>query len=227
MTSTTKSVRRLKAHGRYPKFVYRAFTEKSFAEDFSLRGRFRIGNLRVYASLEDAGRGDSSEGQGHFQRFGTVTTVDFTPRSDETSVAERPGYVDTRMELLNPKFVLSCALPGVDLRYLRERFGPWLVRINQPRRLAQDISDYLGTLPNRFAGVVEGCFVHYNKAGRVRAGLINTASIRLSYSQKPVSFNQEREFRFVVIAAETPSTWFDGDYLPIDLGRTLTYVTVI
>lgn len=225
-SSTTKSVRHLKAHGRYPKFVYRAFKEKSFAEDFSLRGRFRMGNLRVYASLEDA-RGDPSEGQGHFQRFGTVTTVDFTPRSDETAVAERPGYVDTGMELLNPKFVLSCSLPGVDLRYLQERFGPWLVRINEPRRLAREISDYLGTLSNRFAGGVEGCFVHYNKAGRVRAGLTDAASIRFSYSQKPVSFNQEREFRFVVIAAETPSTWFDGDHLPIDLGRALTYVTVI
>ena len=94
-------------------------------------------------------------------------------------------------------------------------------------RLAREISYYLGTLPNRFAGGVEGCSVHYNKAGRVRANLTNTASIRLSYSQKPVSFNQEREFRFVVISGETPSTWFDGDYLPIDLGRALTYVTVI
>jgi hypothetical protein len=131
------------------------------------------------------------------------------------------------MELLNPKFVMSCSLPGVDLQYLRERFGRWLVRINEPRRLAREISYYLGTLPNRFAGGVEGCSVHYNKAGRVRANLTKTASIRLSYSQKPVSFNQEREFRFVVISGETPSTWFDGDYLPIDLGRALTYVTVI
>jgi hypothetical protein len=49
-SSKKKSVRNLKAHGRFPKFVYRAFKEKSFAEEFFLRGRFRMGNLRVSAA---------------------------------------------------------------------------------------------------------------------------------------------------------------------------------
>jgi len=185
-----------------------------------------MGNLRVYSTLEDAERRDSSEGKGHFQRFGTVRSVDFVPGAADTFVAQAPGYVHTHTELLNPKFILSCALPGVDVEFLRSRFGTWLVRIDDPRRLAQEISGYLGGLPNRFAGV-EGCLVHYNKGGKVQADLSNIASTRLSYSQKPATFNQEREFRFVVIEMGTPSSRFNENYLPIDLGRALNYVTVI
>ena len=185
-----------------------------------------MGNVRVYVGLEDAERRDPSEGEGHFQRFGTVTTVDFVPRSDETFVSQAPGYVHTHTELFNPKFVLSCARPGVDLEHLRLRFGRWLVRIDDPRRLAQDISIYLGGLPDRFAGV-EGCLVHYNKGAKMPGDLSNIASTRLSYSQKPQAFSRDREFRFVVIAMGTPGSWFNDDYLPIDLGRELSYVTVI
>jgi len=226
MITSKTPVRHLRAHGKYPKLVYRAFTERSYALDFVCRGKFRMGNLRVYPTLEDAERCDSSEGEGHFQRFGTVTTVDFVQGSDETFVAQKPGYVHTHTELLNPKFVLSCSLPGVDLEYLRSRFGPWLVRIDQPRRLAQDVSDYLESLPDRFTGV-EGCLVHYNKGGKVRPELSNIASTRLSYSQKPAVFSQEKEFRFVVIAMGTPGSRFNDDYLPIDLGHPLDYVNVI
>src|SRR5207253_106188 len=115
---------------RYPRFVYRAFTKKTYAEEFAHGGKFRMGNIRVYSSLEDSERGDPFEGEGHFQRFGTVTSVDFVPRSDETFVSQAPGYVHTHTELLNPKFLLSCSQPGVDLDYLRSRFGRWVIRID-------------------------------------------------------------------------------------------------
>jgi hypothetical protein len=180
----------------------------------------------VYSSVEDVQRRDSSEGNGHFQRFGTVTTVDFVPRSDETFVSQTPGYVHTHTELLNPKFLLSCSLPGADLEYMRGRFGAWMVRIDDPRRLAQEMCRYLAGLPDRFTGV-EGCVVHYNKGGKVRAELSNIASTRLSYTQKPAAYCQEKEFRFVTIAMGTPSSWVDGDYLAIDLWHALDYVSVI
>lgn len=227
MTPPKTSTRRLKAHGRYPQFVYRAFAKKSYAEDFALRGRFRMGNLRVYSTLEDVQRHDASEGQGQFQRLGMVTSVDFFADSDETSITEAPGYVHTQTELLNPKFLLSCSLAGVDLAYLRSKFGAGLVRIDNPQKLAQEISSYLEDLPHQFAGGVEGCVVHYNKGGEVRTGLSNIASTRLSYSQKPARFNQEKEFRLVTIAMGTPGSWLNVDYLPIDLDRTLDYVTLM
>lgn len=141
-------------------------------------------------------------------------------------MTQAPGYIQTHAELLNPKFVLCCALPGTNLDYLRTQFGPWLVKIHDPRRLARDISAHLQTLPNRFGGV-EGCRVHCNKGGKILAGLSNIAKTRLSYSQKPAAFKRDQEFRFVVIAMETPRRWFNANHLPFDLGRALNYVALL
>jgi hypothetical protein len=102
-----------------------------------------------------------------------------------------------------------------------------VVRIDDPQWLAQEVSDHVeGSLHDRFTAV-EGCVVHCNKGGRVRADLSNIASTRLSYSQKPAACRPERELRFVVIAVGKPGEWFDDDYLTIDLDRALDYVTVI
>ena len=226
MTSTNASERHLKAHERFPRFVYRAFTQKSYAEDFALRGRFRLGNLRLYPGIEAEERRDASEGQGHFEHFGMSASVDFVAESDGTSVSQTPGYVHMHTELLNPAFILSCSLPGVELNYLRSHFGQWLVKIAEPKQLAQDLSRYLETLPDRFTGV-EGCLVNCNKGCRVGEHLSNIASTRLAYSQKPVAFSREKEFRFVVIAMGTPSLRFNAKYLHVDFGGALNYVSVI
>ena len=226
MNSPTAVRAKLRAHGRYPKFVYRAFKQKSHADNFALSGKFRMGNIRVYTDIEDGNRQDSSEGQGQFQQWGMVTTVDFVRGSDKTFTTQSPGYVQTDMELLNPKFVLCCSQRNVDLAHLR-RFGPWLVKIEQPRQFAQEVSDYLATLPYRFSGGVEGCVVYYNKGDKIRPTLTDDASVRMSYAQKPAAFKADKEFRFVVIVNGPPSSCFDDDYLTIDLGRALGYVTII
>ncbi len=223
MISKTK----LRVIGKYPDTVFHRFEDRAHAEDFALRGRFRMGNLRTYTEIEDEGRRDRSEGQGHFQRRGKVTSVDFSRDSDETTTTTRPGYVDTHIELLNPKFVFSCSLPNVDLDLLRDHFGRWVVRIDQPTRFAQEVSDYLQTLPYKFLGGVEGCFVQYNKGKKSRERAWGIASIPLTYNQKPASFSAEKEFRFVVIASAKLSKGFDGDFLPVDLGRTLNYVDLL
>jgi len=223
MISKTK----LRVIGKYPDTVFHAFDDRAHAEDFVLRGRFRMGNLRTYTEIEDEHRRDRSEGQGHFQRRGKVTSVDFSRDSDETTTTTRPGYVDTHIELLNPKFVFCCSLPTVDLDLLRKH-RPWVVRIDQPRRFAQEVSDYLQTLPYKFVGGVEGCFVQYNKGEKTRTQQPGAAAvIPLTYIQKPATFSAEKEFRFVVIAWAQPSKGFDDDFLPLDLGRKLDYVELL
>lgn len=223
MNTETIPQKRLRAHGNYLKTVFRAFKERARAEDFVEHGRFRMGNLRTYTEIEDEGRKDPSEGQGHFQRYGMVTAVDFSRDSDETATLTRPGYVHSHIELLNPKFIFSCSMPSVEIDLLRKRFGPWVVKIEQPRQFAQDICDFLGTLPFRFGGGVEGCVVQYNKGDKASHQL-KVASVPLAYMQQPVIFSIENEFRFVVILSGKPSQWLDDDFLPVDLAHKLDYV---
>jgi hypothetical protein len=227
MNTETIPQKRLRAHGNYPKTVFRAFKERARAEDLVEHGRFRMGNLRTYTEIEDEARKDPSEGQGHFRRYGMVTAVDFSPDSDETVAITKPGYVETHIELLNPKFIFSCSLPSVNLGLLRERFGPWLVKIKQPRQFAQDISDYLETLPYRFGRGVEGCFVQYNKGEKTRRQL-RISSVPLAYMQKPAAtFSVEKEFRFVVIVSGKPTQWLDDDFLSLNLARKLDYIDLL
>jgi hypothetical protein len=85
MTSPPPSGRRLKAFGKYPTFLYRAYTKKCYAEDFALLGQFRLGNLRIYVDMENEERRDHSEGRGHFQSLGIVTSVDSLEDEDQVS----------------------------------------------------------------------------------------------------------------------------------------------
>ena len=107
-----------------PKLVLRAFKERAYAEEFLEHGRFRMGNLGFTLRLRMRPK-SSSEGQGHFQRYGMVTSVDFSRDSDETATLTRPGYVHSHMELLNPKFIFSCSMPNVEIDLLRKHSGPW------------------------------------------------------------------------------------------------------
>jgi len=136
--------------GEYPDVILRGFTKRAYAEDFVEHGRFRMGNLRSYTQIEDENRKDPLEGQGHFRHHGMVTSVDFSRDSDETMTLSHPGYVHNHVELLNPKFIFSCSLPSIDMDFLRQRFGPWIVKIKQPRQFADDICAFLETLPYRF-----------------------------------------------------------------------------
>jgi hypothetical protein len=225
MNTDTVLQQKLRAHGNYPKVVLRFFKERAHAEEFVDHGKFRMGNLRIYTEIEDEDRKDPSEGQGHFQRYGTVTSVDFSRDSDETATWTEPGYVHSHIKLLNPKFIFSCSLPIVDIDLLRKRW-PWVVKIKQPRQFAQDICDFLETLPYRFGGGVKGCIVQYNK-GEKSPHQLRVASVPLAYMQKPAIFSIENEFRFVVIVSGKPSQWFDDDFLSVDLARKLDYVDLL
>ena len=67
----------------------------------------------------------------------------------------------------------------------------------------------------------------YDKGGKMRRRLDSIESTTLSYSQKPLDFSAEREFRFVIIVMGLPSERFNEDYLTIDLGRRLPYARIL
>lgn len=216
--------KRLSSIGRYPEHVFRAFKVRSQAEEFIELGRFRMTQLSCYRGIEDENRRDATEGEGHFQAYGMRTTVDFARNSDNSTVLTQPGYVHSYVELLAPTFILCCSLPDVNINYLKERFGSWVVKIKQPKRFAEDICDYLETLP--IIGGVEGCSVRYDKGERSTDEL-NVESIPLSYSQKPAEFSHEKEFRFVTYMSSKQTEWLAREYLPVDLARRLVYTELL
>jgi hypothetical protein len=175
------------AHGYFPKVVYRAFTHKEHMDGF-LRGSIRFGALSIYRALEDDARRDNLEGISHLTYIGL------------DHHGAMPGTT---------AYALCCSVSLHAL--LKANLGQYVVRIMNPRTLAERITDALKRRAEMFYEGVEGLIVHYTKGHRRDAMPKPFELIRLSYSQKPVRFAPDEEFRFVVIcktlAEKTPENY--------------------
>lgn len=188
--------------GWFPDFCYRAFGREEYAKAFVNRGTFRMKCLLSFREGDEARR-DPTEGCGHIKQPGTVTSLWVSPSSsDKTIVTQEPGYVKHHSEQGNPKFCLCTCLPEVDLAHMRETFDPYIVRIDDPRQLAEDLHDYYVSQGMRV--LIEGCRVVYNKGDEADRILTRNERVDLAYTQKPDRFRHDCEFRFVVIKFGDP-----------------------
>jgi len=186
----------------FPEFCYRAFRSEGEARQFVSEGTFRMPCLLTFRE-GDEGRKDTTEGRGHILQPGTVTSVWFSPNPDDKTIVTRePGYREHHSEQGNPKFCLCTCLPEVDLGHMRRTFSQHIVRIGNPRQLAEDIHDYYVNKGVRV--LIEGCRVVYNKGHKADRMLTRNERVDLAYKQKPDRFRRDCEFRFVVIKFGDP-----------------------
>jgi hypothetical protein len=85
---------------------------------------------------------------------------------------------------------------------MMEAFGKFIVRIDDPAKLAEDIHDYYVNKGVRV--LIEGCRVVYNKGQEVDRMLTANERLDLAYKQKPERFSPDCEFRFVAIKFGEP-----------------------
>lgn len=219
----------LEAHGEFPDGpLFKAFSKMEYAEAFIKEGCFRMGSLNNYRSIEDGERRDAFEGHGHIRVPGQVVRAHFkVDDPDYFDTTEGPGHRDVHTEIGNPIYIFSTSLPQVDLRYLKSKFGQFIVQIDAPKQLAIDITEHLKRRPEKYAGGIEGSFVSYNRGEVVDRELDSVERTYLSYSQKSIDFSDEHEFRFVAINMDRPSEREIHDYLEIDLGGPVPYARII
>jgi hypothetical protein len=224
--------------GEFPKFCYRAFGCERYAEQFIRNGDLRLGCLRYYREIEDASRRDPTEGSGCTREPGIVTEACFSPNpAEKTIVTGGPGFRTKHTTLTNGTFCFCMSLPDVDLNHLKNDFGGHIVEINNPRRLAEDINEYLISTGQNF--IIEGCKVVYNKGQELKEPLTDNERTDLSYKQKPDSFWPDWEFRIVAIRLEPPckdecrylSGQFeqvepDCKFVSVSIGKRLQYADI-
>jgi hypothetical protein len=186
----------LAAHGYFPEVVYRAFTHKEHMDMF-LRGCIRFGALSVYRALEDDARRDNLEGISHLSYNGL------------DHHGAMPGTT---------AYALCCSVSLHAL--LKAKFGQYVLRIMKPRIFAERITDALVSRAEMFYEGVEGVIVQYTKGHRRDSTPRPFELIRLSYSQKPVRFAPDEEFRFVVIR-KTLGEKAPEDYLTFNVTPVL------
>jgi len=184
--------------GNYPDVVYRVFTEREHAQQF-IDGNIRLGNIYYYKKVEDAKRRDKTEGESHVVHEGV----------------NKHGMFAT-----NSIYILCChkTLPSV----AKCNLGSHVVKINNPKMFAKDLTLAMEQSQDKYFGGIEGCCVEYSKGMESSATFSGYEIVRLAYCQKPLNFSPEEEFRFVAIRKDSA-----GDFLSIQLNEPMEYCEII
>ena len=210
--------------GEFPSHLYRSFDKEEYAREFVEQGRFRIGLLEKYKQIESNGsRSDPDEGISCLQLEGNVSKVTLNSAGGVKSVSKEPGYVDSEMTLINLKYILCCSGPDVDMNHLKEKYGEYIIRLNNPCSLAQEIASYFRDNSIPIIGKPKWAKVRYDKGSISKEQLTNEEHVRLSYSQKAPKFANDKEYRLVVIMSGVSSR---GNHITVDLGKKLDYIRV-
>ena len=183
----------MKAHGEYPKILYKSFDTLEFAQQF-LSGYIRFGNVLEYKEIEDENRRDITEGTGHYSTNGKDTKIMFAS---------------------NVCYALCCHKDIMSA--LKSKHGKYIVEISNPLHLAEELTSSLSNLTSKHFGGIEGVHIDYNKGEEKANKLVSHTSSRLTYSQKPKRFLHENEFRFVFIREE-----YAGSYLSIKINNPIS-----
>ena len=176
----------------------------------------RFGLLDYYRAIEGCRR-DTSEGQASFY---------WAIRDPQPVIDAETGRVigqtagNRRIHCsgvsLDRYYILSVSHPDVNISVLSTRFGRFIVHIHDPQGLLERIKgvwqkhDWFLENPAFIAPV------EYNKDGLLGPDPCFMAPPHYCYSQKPESFREEREYRYVLnCGVDAKRAW--PDYLTLML----------
>jgi len=171
-----------------PEILYRGFDALEHAHAFVDEGIVRLGRLDNYCNLEDARRRDADEGKAKL----------LMPVPDSQDVTD---VIPTECKGRNWVYVLCCS--GAHPADVASKFGPYVVRINNPGRLKADIRSYLSSNPVVPNPSVDPRWVTYDRDAAATRSLDADELLTLSYSQKSASFAAEQEYRIVILSLLT------------------------
>ena len=187
-----------KVCGEFPEYCYRAFECKEHAESFMNKGVFRMGCQLSYKAIENERLRDATEGSVSIRVPGIVTSYGFSQdRAEEPICLQKMGHREESGGSGNPRFCFCTSLPDVDHNHMKT-LGKYIVKINDPRKLAEDINNYFANNEKgKFS--IEGMDIVYNKGQESDRQLTNNEKADLAYKQKPECFSPNCEFRIVAI----------------------------
>jgi hypothetical protein len=180
-----------------PSHLLKFYEKEEYALSF-IKGEMRFGNLAYYKGIEGTRR-DSTEGSVSFF---------WNQKAPQINIDRRTGQYISRVKSeqnihysgcsMNPHFILATTHPEANRQMLEERFGKFIVQINEPMILLERIKTAWQTHPRALCGYATIVQVTYNKDGLLEADPYLIAPPHYAYSQKPESFEKEREFRYVL-----------------------------
>ncbi len=189
-----------------PPYLYRGFTKEIYAKEFLEKGKFRLGFIEHYRSIEDDNRRDETEGK------------------SESIVKQEPDFtLYSRGTWGDPVYLFCTSGPDVDLEYMKTKW-PFVVKITDPEKLKNAIDDNKPL--NTKMEVVGRCEIRevsYDKGELTTVDRNSVKEAIRSYTQKPRSFEEDCEFRYVVKAFTANHE--PDCYLYYNLGYKIDYAS--
>src|SRR5258708_14782043 len=179
-----------------PDSLLRFFDQEEHAHQF-IAGRLRFGLLDYYKTIEGSRR-DEKEGR---------TSIYWNKKAPQLEIGLTTGRILDQTESnqnihcsgtsLNPFYIISASCPNPDIPAFVTKFGPFIVRINDPLALLRRIKTVWRNHQWSLAESTSISKVVYNKGGILEPDPYLIAPYHYTYSQKPDSdtFKLESEFR--------------------------------
>lgn len=181
-----------------PSSLLRFVGQDEHAFEF-IAGQIRFGLLDCYRVIE-ASRRDEKEGR-----------VSFV-----WGLKESDWNIHYRGRSMNPYYILCTSHPDVNVTMMTKNFGSFIIRIGNPLALLERIKVAWRNHEWAFADNAEVAPVVYNKDELLKKDRYFNAPSHYSYSQKPKSFVNEREFRYVLTCSDdTKLTLINSLTLPV------------
>lgn len=180
-----------------PSRLLRFFCEEEFARRF-VAGEIRFSILEYYRRIEGLRR-DGSEGQSSVYWKVKAPQLTIEKRTGRTiGISESDSNIHSTVSSPNAYYVLCTSHPDVNVCSLAKKYGRFVVRINSPLVLLERIkvawqSDDLALDGCAFISAVE-----YTKDELRDVDGLLLSPPHLTYSQKPRSYEEDREYRYVL-----------------------------
>jgi len=193
-----------------PPYLYKGFRKEKYAIEFLEKGKFRLYLLEYYRIIEDENRRDESEGQS--ESIVSKYLPDFT--------------LYLKGSHINPLYPFCTSGPNVDLQYMKAKW-PYVVKISDPKKLKQFLTEKKPV--NTKMGIFGRCRlekVSYTKREPIDIDPDSFEAVRLTYIQKPRSYENECEFRYIITALP-PANHQPDKFLEYNFGIKIDYASFI
>jgi hypothetical protein len=211
-----------------PSVLYRVFNEEKWAFAFIERGSMRLKSVPYFARLEDNIRADPGEGTSLYQIRGTVIKATLSENNKIADIDSELGLINYRGILTDPIYIYCFSYPpNGDVSLLPRKFGNFVVRIDDPKQLIQDIKDFLEYKQIDLASpLIEYLPIVYNEGSLFSQEPDILTQFQLLYTQKSASFSDQYEYRLAILKARQTDNKYDNIF-DIELGKRLTYATLL
>ena len=183
---------------KIPNSLIRFLEKEEYAHSF-IKGEIRFGLLTYYRNIEDS-RQDDKEGKVSFcwnqkasQLIIDEKTVKIIGRSESNQ------NIQCGVSPINPYYILCTSHPEAYIDLLKKKYGQVILLIKDPIKLLERIKVAWSNHPLAFEDCAFIAPVVYNKDEVLEADPYLLSPPEYSYSQKPKSYSNDREYRYVLM----------------------------